>query len=160
MQLDTPEWRALMNEAAYSLIRDRAPDELPLYVKTRDRYFADPAGFTTPPAPVDRPLGMGAVDVLRTFSTTVFPLLSPILAALITSVAAALQQEVSDRVVAEVRKLFAKPEPILTQAQLAAIAAEIGAVVKDQQQRLNLDPAQSQAVHDAIIARLALAKKT
>jgi hypothetical protein len=149
-----------MNEAAYSLIRERAPDELALYVKTRDRYFADPTSFVTPAAPVDRPLGMGAVDMLRNFSVTVFPLLSPILLALVTAVAAALQQEVSDQVVAEVRKLFAKPEPIFTQAQLATIDAEVSAVVKAQQQRLNLDPAQSQAVRDAIIARLALAKKS
>ena len=49
MQTDTQEWRVFMNEAAYSLIREQAPNELPLYVKTRDRYFADPAAFTAQP---------------------------------------------------------------------------------------------------------------
>jgi len=159
MQSNTPEWHALMNEAAHSLIREQAPDELPLYVKTRDRYFADPASFTAQAATIDRPLGMGTVEVLQNFSQTIFPLLSPILAALATAVATALQQQATDRIVAEVRKLFAKPEPIFTQAQLETIAAEISAVVKARQQQFNLDPAQAQAVRDAIIARLALAKK-
>jgi len=159
MQSNTPEWRALMNEAAYSLIRKQAPDELPLYIKTRDRYFADPAGFTAQASTIDRPLGMGAVEALQTFSVTVFPLLAPMLTAIATAVAAAFQQEATDHIVAEVRKLFAKPEPIFTQAQLDTIAAEISAVVRARQKQLALDPAQAQAVRDAIIARLALAKK-
>jgi hypothetical protein len=159
MQSNTPEWRMLINEAAYSLIREQAPDELPVYLKTRDRYFADPAGFTAQASSIDRPLGIGPVEVLQTFSTTIFPLLTPILVAIATAVAAALQQEASDHIVAEVRKLFAKPEPILTQAQLDAIAVEIGTVVRARQKQLDLDPTQAQAVSDAIIARLALAKK-
>jgi hypothetical protein len=159
MQSNTPEWRALINEAAYSLIREQVPDELPLYIKIRDRYFADPAGFIAQASSIDRPLGMGPVEALQTFSVTVFPLLAPILAAIATAVAAALQQEASEQIVAEVRKLFAKPEPILTQAQLDTIAAEIRAVVRVRQKQLGLDPTQAQAVSDAIIVRLALAKK-
>jgi hypothetical protein len=159
MQSNTPEWRMLMNEAAYSLIREQVPEELPLYVKTRDRYFADPEGFTAQVAPADHPLGMGAIEVLQNFSQTIFPLLPPILAAIGAAVAAALQQQVTDRIVAEVGKIFTKPEPIFTQAQLEAISAEISAVVKDRQQQLNLDRAQAQLIRDAIIARLALAKK-
>ncbi len=92
MQPNTPEWRGLMNEVAYSLIREQAPGELALYTKTRDRYFADPAGFTVLATTADRPLGMGGVEALQNFSQTVFPLLTPILAAIATAVAAALQQ--------------------------------------------------------------------
>ena len=105
------------------------------------------------------PLGWGPVDVLQNFTQTVFPLLPPILTALVTAVSAALQQEATDRIVAEVRKLFAKPEPIFTQAQLETIEAEIKAVVSAKQRQYSLSPAQAQAVRDAIIARLALAKK-
>lgn len=159
MQINPQDWRVLMNEAAYSLIREQAPEELPLYVKTRDRYFADPAGFTAQVSTIDRPLGLGAVETLQNFSQTIFPLLAPILSSLAAAVAVALQKEAADQIVAEVRKLFAKPEPIFTQAQLETLAAEINAVVKVQQEQFNLDPAQAQAVRDAIIARLALAKK-
>jgi hypothetical protein len=38
-----------MNEAAYAIIRENAPQELALYVNTRDRYFADPDNFLTVP---------------------------------------------------------------------------------------------------------------
>ncbi len=148
-----------MNEAAYSLIQEQAPDELPLYVRTRDRYFADPTGFTADVAMVDRPLGMGEVAALQTFSQTVFPLLGPILATLFAAVAAALQQEATEQIVARVRRLFGRPEPMFTQAQLETIAAEVTTVIEAQQQQFNLDPTQVQAVKDAVLARLALAKK-
>lgn len=158
MQTDTQEWRVFMNEAAYSLIREQAPDELPLYVKTRDRYFADPAAFTAQAESVDRPLGMGAVELLHTFSQTVFPLLGPLVAALVAAVSVSLQQEATDAVVEKVRKLFTKPEPAFTQSQLETIATTISAVINDTQAQLNLDPAQARAVEHALIARLALAK--
>ena len=158
MQTDTQEWRMFINEAAYSLIREQAPDELPLYVKTRDRYFADPVSFTAPAATVDRPLGMGSVELLYNFSQTVFPLLGPLVSALVAALAASLQQEASAAIVERVRKLFTKPEPIFTQPQLETIAATISTVIKAQQEQLNLDPAQTQAIKNALIARLALAK--
>ena len=158
MQTDTQEWRMFMNEAAYSLIREQAPEELPLYVKTRDSYFADPVAFIAQPESVDRPLGMGAVEMLHTFSQTVFPLLGPLVSAIAAAVATSLQQEVTDAIVEKVRKLFTKPEPAFTQPQLETIAATIRAVVKISQPQLNLDPAQARAVEHALIARLALAK--
>jgi hypothetical protein len=158
MQPDTQEWRVFMNEVAYSLIREQAPDELPLYVRTRDRYFADPAAFTAQPEGVDRPLGMGAVELLHTFSQTVFPLLGPLVSALVAAVSVSLQQEASDAIVEKVRKLFTKPEPAFTQPQLETIAATIRSVIKGQQEQLSLDPAQARAVEHALIARLALAK--
>lgn len=158
MQTDTQEWRVFMNEAAYSLIREQAPDELPLYVKMRDRYFADPVAFTAQPESVDRPLGMGAVELLHTFSQTVFPLLGPLVTALVAAMSVSLQQEATDAVVEKVRKLFTKPEPAFTQSQLETIAATISAVITIQQPQLNLDPAQAKAVEHALIARLALAK--
>ena len=45
------------------------------------------------------------------------------------------------------------------QAQLEAISNEIGAIVKEQQKQRSLSPAQADAVRNAVIARLALAKK-
>lgn len=158
MQTDTQEWRTFMNEAAYSLIREQAPDELPLYVKTRDRYFADPAAFTAQPESVDRPLGMGTVELLHTFSQTIFPLIGPLVSALVAAVSVSLQQEATDAVVEKVRKLFTKPEPAFTQPQLETIAATIRAVIKAQQAQLSLDPAQAKAVENMLVARLALAK--
>lgn len=159
MQLDNDTWRMLMNEAAYSLIREHAPNELPLYVRTRDSYFADPESFTASISATDDPMGAGVVEVLQNFSHTVFPLLTPILTALVAAVATALKEEGTTRAVAEVRKLFAKPEPVLTQAQLEDVAAEIRTAIKRQQRQHQLDPALADAVGDAIIARLALAKK-
>src|SRR5690348_11746477 len=103
MQTDTQDWRVFMNDAAYSLIREQAPEELPLYVKTRDRYFADPATFNAQPESVDRPLGMGSVELLHTFSQTVFPLIGPLVSALVAAVAASLQQEATDAIVEKVR---------------------------------------------------------
>ncbi|NTU78157.1 MAG: hypothetical protein HGA45_01935 [Chloroflexales bacterium] len=158
MQTDTQEWRMFMNEAAYSLIREQAPNELPLYVKTRDRYFADPAGFTAQPESVDRPLGMGSVEMIHTFSQTVFPLIGPMVSAIAATVATSLHQEVTDAIVEKVRKLFTKPEPAFTQPQLETIATTISAVIKIQQPQLRLDPAQAKAVETMLIARLALAK--
>lgn len=159
MQTNTHEWRTLVNEAAYSLIREQASNELPLYVSMRDRYFADPAGFTAAADTVDRPLGIGTVEIVHTFSQAVFPLLASMLPALTTAVAAALQKEVTDQLIDEVRKLFTKPEPIFSQAQLEAISNEISAIVKEQQNQRSLSPAQADAVRNAVIARLALAKK-
>lgn len=159
MQLDTETWRILMNEAAYSLIREHAPNELPLYVRTRDSYFSDPESFTAAVSAADDPMGAGAVEMLQSFSQTIFPLLGPALTAILAAVGTTLQAESTARAVAEVRKLFAKPEPILTQAQLEDVAAEIRAAIKRQQRQLQLDAALAEAVGDAIIARLALAKK-
>lgn len=160
MQIQHEDWRVLVNEAAYSLVREQAPNEIPLYVRTRDRYLADPEGFAAPVVAQDEAMGAGMIEVLQNFSQTLFPLLGPALGAILSAVAAAIATEAPERAVAAVRKLFAKPEPILTQEQLAAVAAEIKLVAARQQQRYNLDPAQTQAVVDAIIARLALAKKS
>ncbi len=159
MQVDSQEWRALINEAAYGLIREQAPNELPLYVTTRDRYFADPEGFTRPAPVSDEPLGAGEIEALQSFSQTVFPLLAPALGAMLTALGAALQEGVTEKLVAMVRKLFAKPEPILTQEQLEKVAAEVRAALRAERDRLGLDKERSRDVENAIIARLALAKK-
>jgi hypothetical protein len=159
MQIESHEWRALINEAAYGLIREQAPNEIPLYVSTRDRYFADPEAFTERVAPSDEPLGAGELEALQNFSQTVFPLLAPALGAMLTAIGAALQERATEKLVAMARKLFAKPEPILTQEQLEKVAAEVRAAIRAERDRLGLDSERSRDVENAIIARLALAKK-
>jgi hypothetical protein len=157
MLVETPVGRSLINEAAYRLISAQAPQELPLYVATRDRYFADPEAFTRQGEAEDRPLGFGSADVVEAFSYVVFPLLVPTLSYLV-SVAKEFQEQTAQRAVEWVRDLFSKtpdPQPLLTQEQLAAVDR----IIQEEYPRLGLRPKQVQAFQNALMRLLALATK-
>ena len=162
MLIDTQEGKVLINEVAYNLISREAPEELPLYVTTRNQYFADPEKFVQPVKPEDDELGFGATIVFETFTQLVFPLVTPILSYLLEQVAEAIQEEGAKQAVNWVRSLFKeqpKASPIFTQEQLQVIAVTIQNIANTEAERLGLDTEQAQTVSDSVIARLALAKK-
>jgi hypothetical protein len=154
----TREGKELINEVAYALVDDLVPNELPFYVATRDRYFADPASFRRQPA-VDRELDFGVAEIIHTFTGTILPLLTPILAYLLAQAAAALQEKAAEQALDWVLGLFTKPEPTFTVDQLRLIEREIVAITDSESARLRLDPAQVRAFKDAILVRLALCEK-
>ena len=164
MLIDTRDGRLLINEAAYAVIRENAPQELRIYASTRDRYFAAPDDFLTPPARRDDPLGFGGGTVVSAFSQVAFPVLTPILALLIDEVAKALGKDVGEMAASWVGGLFKeeavqkelKMQPIFTQAQLVTIEAQINAIADHEAQRLGLNRSQVLVVRDAVITKLAL----
>jgi hypothetical protein len=160
MLTDTQEGKALINEAAYQIIVGNAPQELPLYVTTRDQYFADPEKFTQSVEAEDEELGFGATIAVQTLTQAVFPILTPILAYILDKVAGALQKEGGERAADWVSSLFkdTKPKPVFTQTQLEVIASAIQEIARTEADRLGLETSQARTVSDAVIARLALAK--
>ena len=160
MLTDTQDGKTLINEAAYRIVGENAPQELPLYVTTRDQYFADPERFVQVVEAEDESLGIGTTIAVTTLTKVVFPILTPILSYILDKVAEALQEEGSERASQWVRSLFkdTKPKPVFTQAQLEVIASTIQDIARTEAARLELKPLQARTVSDSVIARLALAK--
>lgn len=162
MLTDTKEGRELLNEAAYRLVSEQAPAELPLYVAARDRYLADPQGAALQAEATDRPLGFGAATAVQTLVQAVFPLLVPALTYVLQKAVEALKEETTEQIVARVKALFGKtprPQPIFDQKALRAIEAEIARLIEHDAVTLSLDEAQVERIKHALIARLALAAK-
>ena len=154
--------RILLNEAAYRLVCENAPEEVAFYVETRNRYLANPEEFTQPSRGEDEVLGMGEVTTVKTFTKIVFPVIAPILKYLVGVVTEAFQEELGEEAVKWVRGLFcqkAKPEPIFSQDELEVIVATIENLATTEADRLGLEVVQVRTISDALIARLALAKK-
>lgn len=160
MLTDTQNGKMLINEVAYRIIGENAPQELPLYVSTRNRYFADPKKFTQVVEAEDEELGFGATIAVKTLTKAVFPILTPILSYILDKVAEALAEEGSERASEWLRSLFkdTKPKPVFTQAQLEVIASTIQDIANTEAERLGLEASQARTVSDSVIARLALAK--
>ena len=164
MMIDTKDGRLLINEAAYAVIRENAPQELPLYVNTRERYFTDPGTFLTPPKSRDDPLAFGRGAAISAFSQVVFPVLAPILVLLMDEAAKALGKGAGESAASWVGGLFKEeaaqkePEiqPIFTQAQLVIIESQINTIAEHEAQRLGLNRSQVLVVRDAIITKLVL----
>jgi hypothetical protein len=157
---DTQAGRMLLNEAAYQLVIENAPEELPIYVETRDRYLANPEGFTRSSKSEDEVLGIGEVIAVEAFTAIVFPVIAPILKYLVEKVAEAFQEELGKEAVQWVRGLFAQPsspKPLFTQDKLEVIAATIRDLAATEAERLGLETGQAGTISDALIARLALA---
>ena len=166
MLTDTNQGRLLLNEAAYAIVRQEAPDELPLYVNLRDRYFADPESFGRT-RHRDEALGFGGAVALQTLTQALFPLLAPMLLYIVTQAAVALQDEGGKRAAEWVRGWFrassdpeesqAGPQPVFSQAQLNLIRLEIAQIAEREGGRLGIGKHRIIRVQDALIARLALA---
>ncbi len=160
--VDTQKGRSLLNEVAYRLVCENAPEELPIYVETRDQYLANPEGFTQPSKGEDEVLGIGEVTAVKTFTKMVFPVIAPILKYLVETVAEAFQEELGEEAVEWVRGLFstkAQPQPIFSQDELEVIIATIENIATTEAERLGLEANQVLIVRDALITRLVLAKK-
>jgi hypothetical protein len=166
MLTDTREGLALLNEAAYAIVCQEAPDELPLYVSLRDRYFADPENFAGASMPQDEALGFGSAVALQTLTQAVFPLLAPMLLHIVVQAAAALQDEGGKQAAEWVRGWFQAsndaqeaqvgPQPLFTQAQLNLIRLEIAQIAEREGGRLGIGKHRIARVQDALLARLAL----
>lgn len=165
MLTDTQEGRQLINEVAFRLIKEKAPQELPLYVDTRNKYFADPENFSQPSEVEDEPAGAGEIIAVSTFIKIVFPIVTPILAFLVVKVAEQLYNQVTEIAIKKAMKcvisLFseAEPEPLFTQAQLQVISVTIQEIAETEAKRLGVELVQARNISDAAIAKLALAKK-
>lgn len=167
MLTDTQEGRKLLNEAAYAIVCQEAPDELPLYVSLRDRYLADPDGFAGAGMPEDEALGFGGVIAVQTLTEVLFPILAPILLYIVTQAAEALRDEGGKRAAEWVHGLFrtsidvpeaqAVPEPLFMPAQLHRIRIEIAQIAEQERGRLGAGKYRVARIQDALLARLALA---
>ena len=167
MLTDTREGRLLLNKAAYAIVRQEAPEELPLYASLRDRYFADPESFAEIARPQDEALGFGSAVALQTLTQALLPLLAPMLLHIVAQAAAALQDEGGKRAAEWVRGRFrassdapeapAGPEPLFTQAQLHLIRREIAQIAEREGGRLGVGKHRIARIQDALLARLALA---
>jgi hypothetical protein len=166
MLADTREGRLLLNEAAYAIVRQEAPDELPVYVSLRNRYLADPEGFAGGAQPQDEALGFGNAADLQAFTQVVFPLLAPMLLHIVTQAALALQDEGGKQAAEWVRGLFrdpdhatapqTAPQPLFSQAQLDVIKHEVEQIAEREGRLRGFSKRKIARVNDALIARLAL----
>jgi hypothetical protein len=160
--VDSHKGRILLNEAAYRLISENAPEELPIYVETRDHYLANPEGFTQQKVDEDEVLGIGEVAAVKTFTKVVFPIIGPMLEYLVEKVTEAFQEELGEEAVEWVRGLFSpkvQPQPIFSQYELDVIVATIDNIANTEAKRLGLEANQVLTVRDAVITKLVLAKK-
>lgn len=158
--ISTQDGRVLINEAAYNIISEAAPQELPLYVEYRNRYLSGPDEFVRPPESQDEALGFGAGVPVDTFSQVVFPILTPLLSVLVTEAAKSLGEGAGKQAVNWVRGLFdnaeAEQPAIFTAAHLAKIYQEFDTITKEETDRLGVDVHEAKAIRDALVARLAV----
>ena len=158
MLSDSQDGRTLINEAAYAVIHEKAPNELIFYVDIRDRYLNDPEHFLAPPEAEDEPLAFGPGIPLDTISQVVFPILTPLLTLLVNEAIKAMGKDMGTEAITWVRSLFNKtPPPVkpdFTQQQLAAIMKACDAIAESEARRLNLKKSEVKMVRDALVARL------
>jgi hypothetical protein len=156
--LDSQEGRQLLNEAAYALVREEAPAELPLYVSTRDRYMVDPEHFLTPPDSKDEALDFGVDVTVDSFTQVVFPVLTPILTYVVNEVAKVVKEQAGKSAAKQVKQLLSDSEPqaLFTQDQLSIINEEISHIADAEARRMGLKKSEVLIVRDAVIRRLAL----
>jgi hypothetical protein len=165
---DTREGRELVNEVAFRIMKEYAPEEKPLYVKTRDEYFADPNQFLKSRKPtehVETPLDMGEIIVLGTLAEAVFPVVVSVLSYIAIEVGKALtgkaSEELSKEAVQWTKGLFVEPKkkPLFTQEQLEEIAKTIQEIAQSEARIQGIEMVKATTVSDSVIARLTLAKK-
>ena len=160
MLIENEPGRQLVNVVAYQLVLENAPEQVPLYVDWRDRYFADPEGYLQAAGANDEVMAFGEAEVIKGFVYLVFPFIMPILTHLVEAVRDALKDEIGERSVQWIKTLFGgqeKPQPVFNQEQLQTITKEIDAIIAAETRKLGLRKRQAIAVRNAIIARLALA---
>lgn len=174
--IETHTGKVLLNEAAYNLIRDNAPQELPLYVEARDRYLANPEQYGHIRKGEDEVLGIGEVAVVKTLTKIIFPVIAPILQYLVKVMAETFQEELGEEASEWVRSLFSsekKPQPILEQVDLDMITNKIEEIAIAESLNLGIirkseagtvdkndeNYHKVRLISNAISLRLALAKK-
>lgn len=157
---DTTEGKALLNEVAYRLISEQAPDELPLYVAARDSFFADPVAFSRPPRGADHPMAAVGPDWAQTVTVVALPVLAAVLPIILARAGAALQAQ-SERLLDWAKELLASKAPssppVLDQVALDEVDRVIGEVITD-----ILPPSarsKGEAVRNAVMRKLALARR-
>lgn len=165
MLTDTKEGRSLLNEAAYSILCQEAPEELSAYVLLRDRYLTDPDGFARGRRAQDEALGFGGMLATQTLTQALLPLLSAMLLHIVTQATVALQDETGKRAANWVRSWFqrpsrqaaiqAVPRPQFTPAQLAAIRLKLIEIGNTEGRRLGISSHKITLVQHALLARLA-----
>jgi len=163
MLTNTQEGRQLINEAAYAVIRQEAPQELPMYVTIRDQYFADPERFIESQHPEDEALGFGGVALASSLSQIVFPILTAILVHVVNEAAKTMKDEGGTKAADWVRSLFTsetkkdapQAQPLFTPAQLEVIKREIQQIADVEARRIGVSKRNISRVSDAVIARLA-----
>ena len=160
MITETQEGRQLLNEAAYAIIKERAPNELPLYVDIRDSYLEDPEHFLDTPEASDEALDLGIALTAVTFSYAAFVLLTPMLTVLVTELVKALGGQVGENIGDWLCDLFRGDTPPkampFSPLQLQQIQAELTQIGNEEAGRLGLSPVHVLAVRDALVSRLAV----
>ena len=164
MLAETREGKLLINEVAYRIIQDNAPQELPRYVPIRDEYFASPEQFSQPKVSQDEALGIGVTAALQIFTRAVFLIAPPVLSFILNKVVDILTEKGTEKAVEKgmefVSSLFNQPEPqseaIFTSEQLNVINQAIQDIANTEAQQCGVPPEQARIVGNAIIAKLAL----
>ena len=155
---NTQEGQQLINTVAYAIISEQAPAELTFYVEIRDRYFANPNTFLESAVDEDNPLGFGNGIAIGMLSAAVFPLIAPLLKLLVEEVVKAFGKNAGSEAMTWVESLFSNEKPVkeqvFTAQQLKRIKKEFDIIAKNEASRLQLQPAEVQAVRDAMIVRL------
>lgn len=162
MLTKTETGRHLINESAYYLVVECAPQEAPIFVELRDKYLKDPKAYSKPALVDDDPLAFGIQNVEETFVYIVFPLLNALLGYIAKQVKANLNETSIENAMQWLRSLFqpdARVVPLLSQAQLIQIEVEIDALIEQEVRRLGVKKNSATIIKNAVMARLALAKK-
>lgn len=168
MLTDTREGKELVNEVAFRIMKEYAPEERPSYERTRDKYFTAPNQFLKSRQPknnVQNPLDMGGSVVIITLTEAIFPIVVSILSYIALEVGKALtdkaSEELSKEAIEWTKSIFTKSEkkPLFTQEQLEEIDKAIREIAQSRAAAEGIEMVKVTQIRDYLIARLALAKK-
>jgi hypothetical protein len=166
----TGEGKKLFNEAAFIIITEQAPEELPFFVPLRDRYLSDPESYLRMRTDGKMPLAFGSAEILQYVSIAVFPVLSSLLGWLVPHVAEKLAEASAEKLgeagttnaIAWLRPMFGrepKAQPLFTTEELRAIAKHLNRIADREAADLGLTPHDVALIRDTLISRLSLTER-
>jgi hypothetical protein len=164
--LSAEDEQDLVAALARDAVASTAPEELPLFRRTSEAYFADPSGVLSKAEPRDEALGFGVEQALILVTPAALAVATSVVQFLSNEVGGALKEEVAPRIKDLVEGLFQrgdatgdgdttekpkKPEPPpLTKEQLDEVYRVANTVAR---RLLPADRASTLA--DAVVGRLA-----
>lgn len=149
----------LIVEVARGVVRQVAPQEMPLFRANSDRYLKDPQQALRGAHGADNLLGFGAGVDVTLLTPIVLTVVSEVMKVLVTEVAKSAGHEAAPIIQEQVRRLFsrfrsAEPQPTdlppLTHLQLAHIRT----IAYDTACRLQISPDQASLLADSTVGNL------
>jgi hypothetical protein len=156
---------ALVAELARAVVRDVAPQEMPLYRANSEAYFKDPEKALRGASSGDQMLGFGAGIDVTLLTPIVLAIMSEVVKYLATEVVQSAKRQGSGVIDEQVKRLFNRfrTAPASTASAAASEApapltvdqlARVRSIAFDTARRLKLPPDQAQLLADSTVGGL------